>query len=274
MDYYSVLGVDKTATPEEIKKAYRKLASQNHPDKGGDTAKFKEIQIAYETLSDPEKRQRYDNPPPNMGGMNRGPHGFAFSTNGIDVSDLFAQVFGQHSPFGGHNPFGPQSNQKQVFRTRINVTLQDAYTGSQQMLKTQTNLGSSIITIDVPKGVATGNQVRYDNVIDNGILIVEFVVSPDLKFDRQEHDLVCSHSISVLDLIAGTNFDFTTISGKMLNVTVKPKTQPFQQLKLAGHGMPMLNSNQYGDQIILLRPYIPDSIDKRIIDSIEQYRTK
>jgi DnaJ-class molecular chaperone len=271
MDYYSTLGIAKTATPEEIKKAYRKLASQHHPDKGGETAKFQELQTAYETLSDPQKRQQYDNPPPpGMGGMNRGPHGFAFSTNGVDVSDIFAQVFGQNSPFGP----GQRGNQKQVFRTRVNVSLLDAFNGSQQMLKVQTNTGTNIITLDIPKGVHTGNQIRYENIIENGILMVEFVVMPDLKFDRQDHNLVCTHTISVLDLIVGTSFDFTTISGKKLQVTVKPKTQPFHQLKLAGQGMPILNSNQYGDQIILLNAIIPDIIDKSIIDSIEHLRNK
>jgi DnaJ-class molecular chaperone len=141
-------------------------------------------------------------------------------------------------------------------------------------MKIQTNLGTNIITIDVPKGVSTGTQVRYDNIIENGILMVEFVVSPDLKFDRQEHNLVCNHTISVLDLIAGTSFEFTTISDKVLQVNIKPKTQPYQQLKLSGHGMPILNSNQYGDQIILLNPVIPDNIDKDLIDSIERFRNK
>jgi DnaJ-class molecular chaperone len=71
-----------------------------------------------------------------------------------------------------------------------------------------------------------------------------------------------------LDLITGTSFEFTTISGKTLEVSVKPKTQPFMQLKLAGQGMPILNSSRYGDQIILLKPFIPDTIDQRIVDSI------
>jgi DnaJ-class molecular chaperone len=72
----------------------------------------------------------------------------------------------------------------------------------------------------------------------------------------------------VLDLIVGNSFEFTTISGKTLEVTIKPKTQPFLQLKMAGQGMPILNTDEYGDQIILLKPYIPDNIDQSIIDSI------
>ena len=272
MDHYLTLGVDKTATPEQIKKAYRKLASLNHPDKGGDTAKFQAIQTAYDTLSNPQKRQQYDNPPPaGMGGFGQGPHGFAFSTNGVDVSEIFAQMFGQHNQFGQQQQ---RANQKQVFRTRIAVTLLDAYLGSQQMLKLQTNLGTNVVTIDVPKGISNGDQVRYDNVIDNSTLVVEYIVTPDLKYDRQDSNLVCSHIVSVLDLIAGTNFEFTTISGKVLQVNIKPKTQPYQQLRLPGQGMPILNSNQYGDQIILFKPIIPDNIDKSIIDSIEKFRNK
>jgi len=271
MDYYSVLGVNKDATQDQIKKAYRKLASQHHPDKGGDTQKFQEIQTAYDTLSDPQKRSMYDNPRPQFQGGFNGPHGFAFSTDGTDISDLFSQIFGQRSPFGQPNR---GHNQKQIFRTRFNVSLQDAYYGNKQMLKVQTNTGSNVITIDVPKGVHTGNQIKYDNVIDNGTLLVEFVVLPDLKFDRQDHNLICSHTISVLDLIVGTNFEFTTISGKTLNVNVRPGTQPFQQLKLSGQGMPILNTPAYGDQIILLKPIIPDNIDQDLIDSIERFKNK
>jgi molecular chaperone DnaJ len=260
MDHYAVLGVAKNATPDEIKKAYRKLASQHHPDKGGDTNKFQEIQTAYDTLSDPQKRAMYDNPQPQ--GF---PGGFNVHMGGMDINDIFGQMFNQQF---GHRP------QRQVYRTQVIVSLLEAYNGTNKILELNTNTEKKIIDIKVPKGVNSGDQLRYDNVLDGASLLIEFNVIPDLRFERRGSDLFCNHSIDVLDLITGTNIEFTTISNKKLNVTIKPKTQPFMQVKLAGQGMPITNSSLYGDQYILLKPFISDNIDNDIIDSILRSRKK
>ena len=94
----------------------------------------------------------------------------------------------------------------------------------------------------------------------------------DLRFERVDNNLVCNQTISVFDLITGSSFEFTTLSGKTLNVNVKPGTQPHSQLKLSGFGMPILNTPLYGDQIILLKPYIPDNIDSNLIDAINRFK--
>lgn len=266
MDYYKTLGVDRNASPDDIKKAYRKLAGQHHPDKGGDTAKFQEIQKAYETLSDPQKKQQYDSPHTqggpggfhfNFGGG--GPGGFHFHQQGFDINEIFGQMFGQQNPF---------AQRQQVFRTQLSVTLMDAYNGGSQVLKVQTQTGTKIINIDIPKGVKDGDQFRYDNMLDGATLIVEFRVQPDLRFERRGNDLYCNHQISVLDLLVGTKIQFKTISGKTFEVEVKPMTQPHIQLRIPGQGMPISNGNQYGDQIILLKPFVPDKIDSSITESI------
>ena len=265
MDHYSTLGVGKNATPDDIKKAYRKLASKHHPDKGGDTATFQKIQTAYDTLIDPNKRQQYENPMPQgfpqQGGMPPG----------------FEHIFGQM--FGGGNPFDPfaqhrQQPQQQVFRTTINISLEQAYYGGEQILKLQTPTNVHAITIQIPKGIQNGNQMRIDKVMDGASLVVDFKVENHLKYDRQGNDLICNHPISVLDLIIGTSFEFVTLSGKTLEVTVKPKTQPYIQLKLAGQGMPIHNTTRYGDQIILLKSFMPDIIDEQVINSINQQKLK
>jgi len=116
--------------------------------------------------------------------------------------------------------------------------------------------------------------MRIDKVLDDASLLVDFRVEPHLKFDRQGNDLTSNHPISIFDLIIGTTFEFTTLSGRTLEVTVKPKTQPYMQLKLAGQGMPIHNTTRYGDQIILLKPYIPDTIDEEVINSITQQKLK
>ena len=257
MDHYQTLGVAKTATPDEIKKSYRKLASQHHPDKGGDTSTFQKIEEAYRILSDPNQRQQYDTPQHQF-------HGFGSDTNfnNVNLGDLFAQMFGQ----AGH----PQHRQQQphVFRTVIHITLEQAFNGDTQNVRLQTPMGTHAINVSIPKGIQDGGQVRYEKIIEGASLMVEFRIQPHLKYDRKFNDLYTNHSISVLDLIVGTTFEFTTLSGKTLEVRVPPKTQPFMQLKIASQGMPIHGTTQYGDQIILLKPFIPDIINSEITESI------
>jgi curved DNA-binding protein len=257
MDYYSILGLEKNASPEEIKKAYRKLASQHHPDKGGDTSKFQQIQEAYSILGDVEKRREYDNPIK---------HDFGFNQNTHDINEIFSQIFGQR-----HHQW---HNQKQLLRTSLNLSLLDAYKGSSQIVKLQSNYGVKVLDIKIPPGVRTGDQIKYDNIVENSILIVQFNVMPDLKFDRKGNDLYCNHSVSVLDLIVGNSFIFETISNKKIEVKIPPLTQPYIQLKLNGHGMPIPNTNRFGDQLILLKPFIPDNIHDDIVQSILRNRPK
>lgn len=265
MDYYNTLGVPRTATPEEIKKAYRKLAMEHHPDKGGDVSKFQEITNAYETLSDPDKRFQYDNPHarPNFGNH---PGGFGFNVNRFDLDSLFGQIFGQQ--FNQR-----QQNVKPTYRTRVSVTLVDAYNGTEQVLQLGTPSGMKVINVKVPPGARTGSSYRYDNLIDEGTLIIEFVVLPDLRFDREGDDLYSNFPISVLDLIVGTKEKFITIGGKELEVVIKPGTQPNQQIRISGYGMPRQDGSR-GDQILLLKPFIPANIDNDIIESIKRSLNK
>jgi len=268
MDHYNTLGVAKNSTPDEIKKAYRRMAAIHHPDKGGDTAEFQKIQQAYETLSDPQKKQEYDNPNQGFPGAGFPGGGFSFHHNGgVDINDIIGQMFGGGG-FGRQNPF---QQFQQTYKTTIWVSLEQVYSGGEQMLQMQGPNGVQVIKIDIPKGVENGAQLRYDNLIPNGILMVEFRVHVHQKYERQGVHLQCTQRISVLDLIIGTSFSFTTISGKTFEVDVKPGTQPDSTLRIAGQGLP--TQNGYGDQLILIKPYIPDKIDKRITDSILQHKT-
>ena len=264
-DHYKTLGVDRNASPDDIKKAYRKLAGQHHPDKGGDTATFQKIQSAYETLSDPEKKNQYDNPNPFGGGMPGGgfhhgfPGGFHFNQS-FDINDIVGQMFGGRQPF------------QQQYRTTVWVSLEQVYSGGEQTLQMQSPNGISNVKIDIPIGVENGATLRYDNLIPNGILLIEFRVHPHQLYDRIGQNLQSVKRISVLDLIVGTDFEFTTISGKTFTVQVKPNTQPDSTLRIAGQGLPFMNEQGNGDQLILIKPFIPDKIDKQITDSILRSR--
>jgi curved DNA-binding protein len=258
MEHYQTLGLDKSASSDEIKKAYRKLASIHHPDKGGDTATFQKIQAAYETLSDDGKRQQYDNPmPQGFGGQGFPGGGFSFNVNGFDVNDLFGQMFNQQ-----------RHQRSNVYRTAVQITLEQAYNGTTQTIRLQTHTGQHLVEITIPKGIKDGDQVRYDNVIEGNSLTVEYRIQNHLKYERRGHDLYSSETISVLDLIVGGSLHFETISGKTLEVNINPNTQPFMNLKLSGQGMPIHGTNQYGNQILTIKPIIPDNISQNIIQAI------
>lgn len=266
MDHYSTLGVERNASPDEIKKAYRKLAAKHHPDKGGDTATFQKVQQAYETLSDPQKKAQYDNPHQHSPFGGNSPFGFEFHTNGFNVNDLFGSVFGQGGhPFFGH---GFQNNSRQpVYRTTVWVSLEQVCTGGEQILQLQTpNGGLQAVKIEIPLGVENGAQYRYTDLIKDGTLVVDFRIHPNNKFERQGYDLITKVNVSVLDLIVGTTIKFTTIYGKDLDVTVPERTNPNTLLKIAGSGVPFNGS--FGDQYLLINPVLPSTIDDRIIQSI------
>jgi DnaJ-class molecular chaperone len=255
MDHYQTLGVAKNATPSELKKAYRRLASIHHPDKGGDTATFQKIQVAYDTLSDPQKRQQYENP--HTQGFSEGfPGGFQFGQQGFDINDLFGQMFGQR-----------QRASKPTYKTDIWISLEQVYAGGEQVIHFNgNNINNQTYKIEIPKGIENGQQIRYENMVPNSTLIVEFRVKPHNKFERRGLNLYATHRINVFDLIVGNNFEFTTISGKLLAVTVHPKTQPGSMLRVAGQGLG--RDGMIGDQMILLEAFIPDIIDSSITDSI------
>lgn len=266
MDHYTTLGVSRNATQDEIKKAFRTLAMKHHPDKGGDLAKFQEITNAYETLSDANKRAAYDRPAANPFGQYPGHNPFGQNPGNpfdqFDFNSIFEQAFGRGGGFTARQ-------QKPTYRTRVMVSLVDAFNEIEQTMQLSTPQGTKVVNIKIPAGVQTGSQVRYDNLIDDSALIVEFVILDDLRFSRQGDDLHANVPISVLDLIVGKKISFTTIGGVKLDVDIPPGTQPTNQIRIAGHGMPSMAGGR-GDQILLLKPFIPSNISSDIIESIKR----
>ena len=253
MDYYSILGVSRTASQQEIKQAYRRLASKHHPDRGGNTAEFQKIEEAYRTLSDDEKRHQYDNPMPRM---NMG--GFPFGSGGFNP---FEEIF---------NQFNKQSQQR-IYTVAIFITLEQVATGEMKTIQVTTPAGPKMFQITIPKGIDDGQKINYENLIPGGILQIMFRIHRHPIFERHGLDLVSTHEISVFDLILGTTINFNTIYNQNLEINIPPKTKPGSRLRIANKGLE--TSNHQGDQYILINASIPDIISDELIYALEKERT-
>ena len=227
MSHYETLGVPKTATPEEIKRAYRKLASQHHPDKGGDTAKFQQVEEAYRVLSDPAQRQQYDNPAQQMG-----PGHFHFNFGNGDIHDIFSQFgFGQNSPFTRHR-------RNSDIRTEIVLGLQETLSAQSKTLSLKTSTGErQNVDIHIPRGITSGTTIKYPNLGDHmfqnlprGDLYVTVNVMKHPTYQAQGLDLVTSLTIDCFQVILGSEQTVVGLDGKIFTIKTPTGCQPILKL--------------------------------------------
>jgi len=257
-DHYAALGVARTATPDEIKRAFRKLASQHHPDKGGNTQKFQEIQAAYDTLGDEAKRRAYDNPAPQFQGF---PGGAQFNMN-----DIFSQMF------GGHPGFAQQHPRRNHMRMSLWITLKDVCSGGHRQVAVGSPQGQSTIEIDVPLGINDGDMVQYSGLAPGGQdLVIEFRVHPHPMFRRDGLNLTMDHKCLVWDMILGGDTAVTSLDGNQLVVTVPPLTENATTLRLRGRGLQDRKGNT-GDLFVKLHALLPRSITPELAEAIQQHR--
>jgi molecular chaperone DnaJ len=276
-DYYSILGVSKSATPEEIKKAYRKLAMENHPDrnktKEGE-AKFKEVTKAYEILGNEEKRKTYDQfghaafeqggagggqgPFGGFGGQQGGQYGpFTYSTQGfggsVDPFDIFEQFFGGGSPFG-------QQTRRPVYS--LHLSFSDAVHGTEK----EVTIDGKKQKIKVPAGVDRGSRIRFD-AYD---VIIE--VAPDKKFAREGYDIITEQELSYPQVALGTELSVETINGEV-KIRVPAGTQPETLIRLSGRGVPRLRGGGNGDHYVKIKVIIPKKLShkqKELLEELEK----
>lgn len=259
-DYYAALGVPKTATADEIKKSFRRLASQHHPDKGGDTAKFQAIQEAYATLGDDQKRAEYDNPRPQFGGFS----GFHGTPGGVNINDIFGQMFGQQG-------FAQQPRRSQV-RMTLWITLLDVATGGRRTVSLGTHQGVSALEIEIPLGINDGDNVQYEGLGPGGSdLVVNFRVSPERTWQRDGLDLTMEVRLDIWDLILGGELNIDTLTNKTLNARIPERTQPGTSLRLRGQGLRDRAGNT-GDIFVKIQASIPDNIAPEILDAIRNHQ--
>jgi curved DNA-binding protein len=266
MTHYDTLGVTEKATPDEIKKAYRRLASQHHPDKGGDTKKFQEIQTAYDIISDTNRRQQYD--------MSRhagtGNANFQWNTGNID--EIFKN-FG----FGGGDPFGqfrhPQQRRNKDLQIDITVPLVTTLDDQSRLVSVATSNGSrETLEVKIPRGINTGTSIKYSGLGDNlfntlprGDLYVRFTVAPAENFVVQGIDLYTEVVVNSLVAIVGGEATIKGLNGSEFIIKIPEGTQPGIKFRIPGQGLYQLNSIHRGNlyaEVALVTPIVtPESAE-------------
>jgi DnaJ-class molecular chaperone len=280
-DYYQILGVSKTATLDEIKKSYRKLALEYHPDrnktKEGEE-KFKEITKAYEVLSNEEKRKTYDQfghaafeqgagqQGPFGGGGNPfggqyGPFSYSYSSNGggqdfggfSDPFDIFEQFFGGGSPFGGARTRRPVYS--------LTISFKEAVEGVEK----QVTINGKSQKIKIPAGVDQGSRIRfgeYDIVVS---------VTPDRKFTREGYDIVSEKEISFAQAALGDELEVETVDGNV-KIRIPAGTQPGTLVRLSQRGVPHVRGSGRGDHYVKVKITIPKKLTKKQKELLEDFR--
>jgi curved DNA-binding protein len=280
-DYYKILGVERKASADEIRAAYRKLAMKHHPDKNlGDKKsedKFKEINEAYQVLSDAEKRARYDQlgsaysdfrssggRPTDFrwddwGGASGGVNMDDVFGGGGNFSDFFRTIFGETRSSSGRVSQG--------YQQELQISFQEAYQGAVRQLETNERK----LKVRIPAGVKTGSKVRVAGAAPGGgdlYLIVN--IADEDKFERNGQDLYTTSTLSVFTLILGGETEVETPTGKV-KLSIPAGTQIEQVFRLAGRGMPHLkNPNAKGDLYVKLKAQIPKYLSTKQRELLEE----
>src|SRR3954463_16101020 len=298
-DYYETLGVSKTATDTEIKSAFRKLARKHHPDVAKDKAsaeeKFKQINEAYEVLSDPEKRQKYDQlgadwnqpgggqPPPGWGrpqpggGFQRygggGDGGVEFEFGGTGFSDFFEAFFGGgrgKSAFGGFGQAQPQAERGSDVEADIMVPLEEALNGATRTVSLRRPGAKKVETyqVKIPRGVREGQRIRLAGQGEAGerggksgdlFLRVRLARHPD--YSVEGNDLVHEVKIAPWQAVLGDQLILPTLEGSA-RLKLPPGTQGGQRFRLRGRGLPGV-SGQRGELYVVVQIALPKKLSER-----------
>lgn len=276
-DYYKILGVEKSASEVEIKKAYRKLAMKYHPDHAKDDKsaeeKFKKISEAYAVLSDKEKRQQYDT---------YGSSDFhqRFSQEDIfrnfDFNDIFREFgfggSGMRFSFGGGSPFGGQGRQPRTVKGsdlvyELPLTLSEVAQGASKIVAFQHQGQSENLTVKIPKGMIHGKKLRLAGKGSPsayggpaGDLYIKSKVIDDPVFSAQDYDLTTYRTIKLTEALIGTTIAVPSIEGKELSLRIPPGSKHKTKMRLPGHGLPHMRSDRRGDLYVIIQVEMPKNL--------------
>lgn len=274
-DPYEVLGLSRTASDEEIKKAYRKLAAKHHPDRNpGDKAAeatFKDVSAAYETLSDPDKRKRFDQ----FGHAGAGFPGGGGGGPQMDpqaAQDLFASMFGGGGPGagfdlgdllgGGRRKGGHRRRPPEEIEGEVQVPFDTAANGGA----VEISVGGRDIEVRVPAGISEGKRLRVPaSATGSADLILTVRVQPHPYFTRDGNDLLLEVPISVSEAVLGTRVEVPTIAGDRLTVRIPPGTSGGARVRLTGKGV------GGGDQYLTVKVVAPKNLDDAARGLMEQF---
>ncbi|MCC3160736.1 J domain-containing protein [Hymenobacter sp. 15J16-1T3B] len=299
-DYYKILGVEKTATKDQIKKAYRKLARQYHPDVNPNDPeaerKFKEANEANEVLSDDEKRQKYDQLGADWqryqqaGGRGGQGGGFDWSQyagqggaggfggfggggfgGDADFSDFFSSIFGGMGGAGGARSSRPAAGQD--YQAEMELTLEEAYHGGPRTV----NVNGKSLRLTIKPGVEDGQTIRLRdqggpgrNGGPNGSLLITFRIRPDARYVRTGHDLTMDVPVSLFKALLGGEQVVETLGGPV-KIKLKPETANNTRLRLRGKGFPVYgHAGQHGDLYLRLQVELPQHLSDQEKDLVRQ----
>lgn len=291
-DYYDILGVSKDAGKDEIKRAFRKAAVKHHPDKGGDEAKFKEINEAYEVLSDDQKKAAYD-----QFGHAAGAHqagggaagdpfgGFGGGPGGFNVDFDFSGMGGQG---GNLNDifemfFTGMRNRTRDIEITMTIDFREAIAGATKELSLripnhQTNSrDTKHIKVKIPAGIDSGQAVKLAGKGEvnaagaAGDLYVRILVREDRRFRREGANIITEATIDMIDAALGATIEVETIDGSH-EVKIPAGTQPGKIIRLSGKGAPLVGSTRRGDHLIVIHIEVPKKLSAQQKSLLEQYR--
>ncbi|MCR5888240.1 J domain-containing protein [Hymenobacter sp. J193] len=297
-DYYKVLGVEKNATADQIKKAYRKLARQHHPDVNPNNPeaeqRFKEVNEANEVLSDPEKRQKYDQLGADwqryqQAGSRGGGGGFDWSQysqygqpggggfggnspfgDEADFSDFFSSIFGN---MGGGRTSGGRAGAGQDYQAELELSLEEAYHGGPRTLI----VNGKNLRLTIQPGVEDGQTIRLRdqgapgrNGGPSGSLFITFRLRPDARYTRSGADLTMDVPVSIYTALLGGEQQVDTLAGPV-KITIKPETPNGTRLRLRGKGFPVYRQpGQFGDLYLRLTLTLPSNLTDQEKDLLRQ----
>jgi len=271
-DHYSTLGISKTASQEEIKSAYRKLAKQYHPDLGGDADKFKSINEAYDVLGDPSKRAEYDRPQPHFNFTNQGNQGSAWDMNGLNMDEFFSIFAGAGFPPGNRRP---KANAN--LRARMVIQLESILEPQKKII--QIGDDKRDIEVNIPRGVRNGAVISYKGMgqkanpnLPAGDLLIEIAIQEHKDYVREGDDLHSRITVDAIDAILGCVVDFRTIRGKTVRVNIPRGVQHGQTLRLQGEGIPNNQGNKTGNQYLQISVLVPTNLTANQLELLAQLK--
>ena len=288
IDYYKVLGVDKTASQDDIKKAYRKLARKYHPDLNPDDKQankmFQEINEANEALSDPEKRKKYDEygdnwkhadqPRQSRGGGNPfgggGNGGFGGGFGGGDFSDFFESMFGGGGRSSGRNSARFKG---QDLQAEFRISFRDAATTHKQTI----TVNGKSLRITIPAGIASGQVIKLagqggegTNGGPNGDLFITINVTDDAVFKRLNDDLYLTKEIDLYTAVLGGEVTVDTLDGKV-KLKIPAGTQNEAKVRLKNKGFPVYKKEgQFGNLFVTYHVKVPTGLSEKQIQLFKE----